>query len=1056
VNPLKIILQTTLNLIPIIYVVSFIAQASVASSAKTYFFEKVGNEKQIPTESIVTMIEGEGGFLWLGTQHGLTRYDGYQFKNYYYDVNNPNSVSNNQVYRLAQDKYNRIYLGYYNNGFSVFNTKEHKFTHYNNKTTLSPSHNKIYKILPTDSGKVLIATRLAIDIFDPNKKQIDSIKPSTVAKFSPRTAIIDNTDPNIAWIATNKAIWHLDIKQRKFTHYIARKDKSSPLHLKQISSNEIWLTTYASGVKKVDLITKKITNLLGDVDLVLDIFAFSKDEYWLMAHKKGIIRVNAKGEELGLLTATPFNDHSITDKKVSSAIRMSSGTIFVSSWASGLNKHTPNNNLFSSYFLGPNNTTPFNVSNVTEFANNTLLIGTNSGLLLFSLTTGAFLDIYRYIPKASPIHSARISDFLTLKNDTIWIVSDKGVFEYNMIDKKLLHHPLPKTLEGSIMNVQISKDQQTLYLKGTSAFLAYDIASREIEELHTEDENHKQLLSGSRSRLTVDAYSNLFVHNGNDIFMLIAGEDKVKKIDTSGTGINDIFSMKNNDNGILVFSDKGIYTAENYKNKIPKLVLSSLSLDSQSYVDSENLQFDNQGRMWNATKLYDFINEKIIEFGTKDGIDLGANWDGSYTKLKNGDLVFGGSKGIQITHPNNFKYIKTSPKIVLTNHWFNGVAQQPIFQRHTDIDNFSSIRFEFSALEYADPELIKYQYKLDGYDVNWQDTTAENRIASYTNLPPGNYTFLVKSTNKMQSWGGATTLAHFRILPKYYQTWWFKLLSFVFLLTVLFKAIKYQLSRKFLIKQKEADRELAIERATMMSDLVDKKDRVLADVSHELRTPLTVLKLQIESLQHNLEDDLQSSYKEIDNKLSDIGSLINDIYQLAQSDIGALTLQYNVLSFPETINHWINEFQLFANDKQLTVSINNQLITSTIIEADVARLKQVLTNIISNSCSYTDAPGKIVITLSEKDDYLTITIDDSSPSVQQEQLSLIFERLYRAEKSRSRATGGSGLGLSICKSLVEAHNGIITAQASELGGLKVTIRLPVYQIMTSINTHNLI
>jgi len=271
-----------------------------------------------------------------------------------------------------------------------------------------------------------------------------------------------------------------------------------------------------------------------------------------------------------------------------------------------------------------------------------------------------------------------------------------------------------------------------------------------------------------------------------------------------------------------------------------------------------------------------------------------------------------------------------------------------------------------------------------------------------------------------------------------------EVILFITLFTYRSKIAKHRYEKINLLHQKQKlEKELAFERIELMSELVEKKNKLLADVSHELRTPLTVLKLQVESLQHNLDDDVEASYQALDEKLSDIGRLISDIYQLAKSDIGALGLNFCDLEFPETITSWTNEFELLVTSNNLTWQFNNQLDSPVTINADEDRIKQILSNLINNSVKYTDNCGVVILSVSANEHELFIIIEDSSPSVPTELQSQIFERLYRVEESRSRQTGGSGLGLAICKSLVEAHNGIITANTSNQGGLKVIVQLPI-------------
>jgi len=246
----------------------------------------------------------------------------------------------------------------------------------------------------------------------------------------------------------------------------------------------------------------------------------------------------------------------------------------------------------------------------------------------------------------------------------------------------------------------------------------------------------------------------------------------------------------------------------------------------------------------------------------------------------------------------------------------------------------------------------------------------------------------------------------------------------------------------FIYRQKQKAL-LISERAEMMEELMVKKNQLLADVSHELGTPLTVLKLQVESLKDELEDDVQITYQALDNKLDDIQHLIDDIHQLAQSDVGALQLNIDEFELNRTLDHWQGELTKFVNKNKLSFEITRELPDSLLVNFDRDRIKQIFTNLLTNSIKYTDKPGKVKLSATVEKHTLQLSIEDSAPSVSKEDLSNIFERLYRVESSRSRETGGSGLGLAICKSLIEEHKGKIYAQQSSLGGLKVTMELPL-------------
>ena len=237
-------------------------------------------------------------------------------------------------------------------------------------------------------------------------------------------------------------------------------------------------------------------------------------------------------------------------------------------------------------------------------------------------------------------------------------------------------------------------------------------------------------------------------------------------------------------------------------------------------------------------------------------------------------------------------------------------------------------------------------------------------------------------------------------------------------------------------------RKIALLKANLYEEALSQKNQLLADVSHELRTPLTALKLQVDALRFQLVDDVELSYQKLSGKITDLSNLIGDIYELAVSDVYGLSFNAQPIDIVTHIKQWQGEF------KQLTSAEGLQwhqqvLLDNAIVDVDVVRIKQVLSNLISNSIKYTDKPGRVELSVMKKRDYLSIRVQDTSPSVPEEELERIFERLYRVEKSRNRQTGGSGLGLAISQNIIHAHNGLIYARKSRIGGVAVFVKLPL-------------
>jgi signal transduction histidine kinase len=224
---------------------------------------------------------------------------------------------------------------------------------------------------------------------------------------------------------------------------------------------------------------------------------------------------------------------------------------------------------------------------------------------------------------------------------------------------------------------------------------------------------------------------------------------------------------------------------------------------------------------------------------------------------------------------------------------------------------------------------------------------------------------------------------------------------------------------------------------------LDEKKLFIADISHELRTPLAVLNLKMEQLEYNLIDDPKSAYKFLHDRIDSFNNLIDDISLLAQKDQGELELVLETVDLKSFVAQQVDSLTILASEKGLSVETKIQLSESDKANIDSDRIRQVFNNLFSNACRYTNTPGQVRLLASVSDRYLKVVIEDSAPGLSEKELNKIFERLYRSDKSRSRKSGGSGLGLSICKSLVEGHNGDITASSSTLGGVKVTISLPI-------------
>jgi two-component system sensor histidine kinase BaeS len=213
-----------------------------------------------------------------------------------------------------------------------------------------------------------------------------------------------------------------------------------------------------------------------------------------------------------------------------------------------------------------------------------------------------------------------------------------------------------------------------------------------------------------------------------------------------------------------------------------------------------------------------------------------------------------------------------------------------------------------------------------------------------------------------------------------------------------------------------------------------------ADIAHELRTPVAILKAEVDALRDGVQEPTQAAFASLDAECDRLQSLIEDLYQLSLADAGTLEYSFETLDLRELAEAARDNHERLMQQAGLTLQLELHAVPP--VRGDARRLAQLLSNLLSNSRRYTDAPGKVRLATVTVDGAPHLIVEDSSPGVPDAAHARLFERLYRADASRSRADGGAGLGLAIVRSIADAHEATVAASASPLGGLRIVLRFP--------------
>lgn len=234
--------------------------------------------------------------------------------------------------------------------------------------------------------------------------------------------------------------------------------------------------------------------------------------------------------------------------------------------------------------------------------------------------------------------------------------------------------------------------------------------------------------------------------------------------------------------------------------------------------------------------------------------------------------------------------------------------------------------------------------------------------------------------------------------------------------------------------------------ATVLETAQQSRNQWIADISHELRTPLTILNGSIEAMVDGIRPMNTANLQGLQEEVQVLQRLINDLYQLSLSDVGALQYSMDHLNFSDLIAHAVQSMQAKADSKGVVLE-TLELPQRASVYGDANRLSQLLSNLLKNAIDYTDAKsenalGIVQVQLAKQEDTWRLVVQDSSPGVSAEELTHLAERFYRTEPSRNRRTGGAGLGLAMVSQIVQAHSGSLAFSDSALGGLKVEVSLP--------------
>ena len=442
---------------------------------------------------------------------------------------------------------------------------------------------------------------------------------------------------------------------------------------------------------------------------------------------------------------------------------------------------------------------------------------------------------------------------------------------------------------------------------------------------------------------------------------------------------------------------------------------------------------DNQGNLWltteNSIVKLSKKTSKIETFGKGNELENVEFSEASAHLLHSGEICVGSKSGFYSFNPESVKRRVINAPLVFTRLLlFNKEVEigekESILQ--TRLDKTSRIEFnnkqnvftiEFATLDMRAPEKILYSYKLDGFDRDWNNVQTKH-FATYTSLPPGTYTFRVKSTDSEGVWLQNERQVEIRILPSFWQSGFAKFL-YILLIVLLFLTTFYIFITIFKLKNN----------VQLEKQMTDMKLRFFTDISHELRTPLTLISLPVDNiLQENLDPSIKDQLMLVRRNLDRVMALINQILDFRKVQNNKMRLTIEEINFAEFTRLCSSNFLEVAHSKNIGFHLVDET-NGAKIWVDPERFESILSNLLSNAFKFTPSGKNITVKTTLNQDVAVLLVMDEGIGIAQEKINFIFDRFFSIPTLRNIAQKSTGIGLDLVKKLVDLHHGTIRVES---------------------------
>lgn len=1044
-----------------------LALLATAASAQPYTIKRLGVENGLSSNYVVDLTQDRKGCLWIATESGLNRFDGRQFTTY---TKSNSGLSANELNAVLADPVeNKIWIGTQRDGLCCFDYHTESITRLSIEKDGLLTNDVTHLTVAADSGIWVVHYHLGIDYYDRKSKKFISyssknikglignhwtasddgkgnlyvghvVDGMSIISLKDRTAKNYVSDPNDpysipgnevrsicidknqnVWVGTNQGLALFNPQTEKFTTF--RHIEGNPqsllsnkvFEIKQMKDGTLWVGTYMGGISILNL------------------------------HENAFITP----ENTNFHNITVTNDeHSISGPNVRSMIQDSFGNIWIGNYRGGVN--------FISYAQPTFNTVAYTVEKQGGSISNKQVWGlwADNDQQIWIGGEGE-LGIYEQGQKTKTFPLQQYQLHRQTHIHVIYEDSQKRLWLGSYQNGILLYTPRDKSITriGGILNENL--DIRCFYEEPSGKMwigTEGGIYSYHNQQLKFETEINQLLPDKMIHGILKDKKGKMWIGTFGKGVCILDTKNQLAWNFTIDNGFpsNAVNHMiTDSKNRVWVATREGVVVFQDIDHPEKQIIYGAK--EGLENLQVRAIQEDLKGNIWISTNggisRLDEKEKKFYNYNYHDGVPMGDFMDGSTCITPNGVLYFGSQNGACYFNPKELSSIRKVSPITIT--------QFSIYNKQTeskDVESFMPIiggqiklpynqntfKISFNVLDYTQNPQVEFAYMLEGLEMAWYNTQGDNQV-TFRNIPPGTYTFKVKTRLRNQEWDESIATLTIHIMPPLWLTWYAKLFYVLLFMLALYGLLRFY-KRKIDL---ESWLEVEKKKGQNEQDLNNERLRFYTNITHELRTPLTLILGPLEDL---LSDNTVSPKHA--NKISIIHdsatrllNLINGILEFRKTET-----QNRKLSVAKgNLAHLVQEVGLRYKELNPNKEVSYQIKieaeeTELFFDADMITI--ILDNLMSNASKYT-AKGEITLSLHSVEEnqikYTEISVSDTGHGIDAEALPHIFNRYYQA-RSKFQASG-SGIGLALVKGLSDLHEGTLKVSSTIEVGTTFTLRL---------------